>query len=1528
MLGVSRASPAACPGEEGMAPDRDGGDSCQEQKEENERKTTRRRRKKKEVSRTRMVYSNLLLPRPEVGNSRPPADNRLKTTKYTALSFLPKNLFEQFHRLANVYFVFIALLNFMPSVNAFQPELALAPVLFILAVTAVKDLWEDYSRYRSDQEINHMECLAYCRNEKKYTTRFWKEIKVGDFVQLRCNEIIPADILLLSSSDPDGLCHIETANLDGETNLKQRQVVKGFLELDSEFDPLKFTSIIECEEPNNDLSRFRGFIVHKGGKKVALYKDNLLLRGCTIRNTEEVSGLVIYAGHETKALLNNNGPRYKRSKLERQMNVDVLWCVLILIVMCLFSAVGHGIWVWQYDDKRKPVFDVPGPDGNNLSPAVAAVYLFLTMIIVFQVLIPVSLYVSIEIVKICQVFFIHQDKDLYDEETDFQLQCRALNITEDLGQIQYIFSDKTGTLTENKMVFRRCTVSGIEYSHDANAKRIAMYQEIDSEDEETAPKGGMLSQRDSISSHQSIKVAHRNQSTKSHRRTGSRVEAKRASILSKHTAFSSPMEKDITPDPNLLAKVNECASYLQIMRSHDHPLSRLSPELSDIFDFFIALTICNTVVVTSPNQPRQKVRIRYELKSPVKTIEDFIRKLTPSRLTSSSNNSSSSSLATSKSAHRAGSSIISSASTDSTLLKLEEKLANSSQINNNGYSSQQTKWTLGNEPGEGELRYEAESPDEAALVYAARAYDCALVGRLPDQVSIELPHLGRLTFELLHILGFDSIRKRMSVVVRHPLTDEINVYTKGADSVIMDLLLPCSSDALRDKHQKKIRSKTQNFLNLYAADGLRTLCIAKKVLSKEDYACWLKSHIEAESAIDNREELLFQSATCLETDLHLLGATGIEDRLQDGVPETIANLRKAGLQIWVLTGDKQETAINIAYACKLLDHDEEIITLNADSPEMCATLLEQHLHCIESKCPIEKSSQNTAAKFIPLYMPSSSENPNLGLVIDGRTLAYALDTALKDKFLLLAKRFRSVLCCRSTPIQKGMVVKLVRDKLKTMTLAIGDGANDVSMIQVADVGVGISGPEGMQAVMASDFAIPKFRHLEKLLVVHGHWCYSRLANMVLYFFYKNAMFVALLFWYQFYCGFSGASMIDQWYLIFFNLLFSSLPQLIAGVLDKDVPADILIAVPHLYKSGQDMKEYQPHMFWMNMIDALYQSLVCFFIPYFTYYDSDVDIFAWGTPITTVALFTIILHLAIETKTWTWLHLSSCAFSLGLFFTVALLYNASCPTCYPPSNPYWIMEKLMGDPMFYLTCFVTPTVALLPRFLYRTFQGTLFPTQLQLGRQLSRLPPEVRSQCLERWNTRKDTDPHKYPCAHYALKNPYFVANDSLNACNQNSPTELSDHGNEKSQQPKTETTTGLNISPPLGAQFEENGQTSVAHSEGTSPSSHKITHVALELEPTMTDETFQSNSAIDQSDFSLLTWITSTPLFKGIGRDSLRSSSSLQIIGQDNTAPCSFSCPRDFKVLPEQNSTSSQEQIRRSAKKTVLIPESFESTFL
>ncbi|NWU95316.1 AT10B ATPase, partial [Upupa epops] len=191
-----------------------------------------------------------------------------------------------------------------------------------------------------------------------------------------------------------------------------------------------------------------------------------------------------------------------------------------------------------------------------------------------------------------------------------------------------------------------------------------------------------------------------------------------------------------------------------------------------------------------------------------------------------------------------------------------------------------------------------------------------------------------------------------------------------------------------------------------------------------------------------------------------------------------------------------------------------------------------------------------------------------GVVIDGQTLNIIFQGGLEEKFLALTKHCHSVLCCRSTPLQKSMVVKLIRRQLKAMTLSIGDGANDVSMIQAADVGIGISGQEGMQAVMASDFAISRFKHLKKLLLVHGHWCYTRLAKMVIYFFYKNMTYVNLLFWYQFFCGFSGSTMIDYWQMIFFNLFFTSMPPLLFGVLDKDVSAETLLRLPELYKSGQ------------------------------------------------------------------------------------------------------------------------------------------------------------------------------------------------------------------------------------------------------------------------------------------------------------------------------------------------------------------------
>uniref|UniRef100_A0A665W3Y8 Phospholipid-transporting ATPase n=1 Tax=Echeneis naucrates TaxID=173247 RepID=A0A665W3Y8_ECHNA len=1065
--------------------------------------------------------------------------NAIKTTKYTLLLFIPMSLYEQFHRLANIYFVGLAILNFVPVVSAFQPEVALIPICVILSLTALKDGWEDFRRYQSDRKLNNTPCFIYSREEKEFIQRCWRDIRVGDFVKVVCNEIIPADLLLLHTSDPKGVCHIETANLDGETNLKQRKAVSGLCLSDPEFDPERFKGVVVCEKPKNNLNHFKCYVEKPDKEKLGAGIESLLLRGCTVRNTDHAVGFVVYAGHETKSMLNNNGPRYKRSKLERKLNTDVFFCVILLLAMCLIGAVGHFLWLQALPGV--PPYLVPYSTGQQESPALSAVYMFFTMIILLQVLIPISLYLSIELVKIGQIFFITNDIDLYDEETDSRIQCKALNITEDLGQIEYVFSDKTGTLTENKMT---------KNPLDAMSNLVKMARSFC---HIFTPRHCNPNQNGTVSEDSVPKGNH--------------------------------FKMGVTGDTRGL-----------------QPLSHHAPSQ------------CNEAATTPDN-----------------------------------------------------------------------------------------------------LSYEAESPDEAALVSAAKAYGFTLMARTPDSVTVRLPTGNDLVFEVLDTLAFDSNRKRMSVLVRHPITGEYVLYTKGADYAIMELLgTPVS--------QKNVAADTQYHLDCYAKEGLRTLCFTKKVVSGNVYESWLVNRKRALAAINNREALIMDTAVQLETNLFLLGATGIEDRLQENVPDTIVALREAGIQVWVLTGDKLETAVNIGYACRLLEEEDLVINMSVKCGACYSEVIKDITCTSILDCALEEVGRYSDD---PRNVDTT---PDISLVIDGRTLTMALSSDLQNRFVDLAKRCRSVLCCRVTPLQKSSVVKVVREKLKVITLAVGDGANDVNMIQAADIGIGISGQEGMQAAMASDFAIARFQHLKKLLLVHGHWCHTRLANMIIYFFYKNVAYVNLLFWYQFICGFSGTAMIDYWLMIFFNLFFTSVPPIMFGIMDKDASAEILLGVPELYRTGQG--EYKSSTFWISMLDAFYQSLVCFFIPYLTFQDSDIDVFTFGTPLNTISLFTILLHLSIEIKSWMVVHWVIMLGSVALYFIVTLAYSAICITCNPPSNPYWILQSQMADPMFYLTCIITTVVALLPRYV----QNSIAPSPLMQARHLDRLDPTSREQWIKEWRS--------------------------------------------------------------------------------------------------------------------------------------------------------------------------------------------------
>ena len=315
----------------------------------------------------------------------------------------------------------------------------------------------------------------------------------------------------------------------------------------------------------------------------------------------------------------------------------------------------------------------------------------------------------------------------------------------------------------------------------------------------------------------------------------------------------------------------------------------------------------------------------------------------------------------------------------------------------------------------------------------------------------------------------------MSVVVRSKDDNKIILMTKGADSVIYERL------AVGNKGGNAAKESTQQHIDDYAACGLRTLCLAQREISSSEYEAWNKKFIKASQAMKKRDEELDAVAELIEKDLELVGATAIEDKLQMGVPRCIEQLMRAGIAVWVLTGDKQDTAINIGSACSLITPQMSLKVINVE--ELVKLESEGEISKEEMKTQGLEAVSKQIDDGLEIAKQCAEVDAEMGLVIDGRSLSFALSAELKDNFLKLGTSCAAVICCRVSPLQKALVTKLVKDSGK-ITLAIGDGANDVGMIQAAHIGVGISGQEGMQAVMASDFAFAQFRFLERLLLLH------------------------------------------------------------------------------------------------------------------------------------------------------------------------------------------------------------------------------------------------------------------------------------------------------------------------------------------------------------------------------------------------------------------------------------------------------------
>lgn len=1038
------------------------------------------------------------------------ASNVVTTAKYNLITFLPKNLFEQFCRLANVYFLLISAFQQIDGVSPTGKYTTLGPLGFVLAVTALKEAYEDIKRHQQDNQVNnsHTEVLRNGRFEDT----LWKHVKTGDIVRVKNRQYIPADLILLASSEPQGMCYIETASLDGETNLKIRQGLEetSHFETPESFDSLK--AVVNCELPNNRLYNFEGNLtfdnkVHPIGVK------QILLRGAMLRNTKWVNGIAVFTGKETKLVKNSRPTPAKRSNVERVTNMQIIFIFIFEVFLCSLSAIGNRIWSGDHISDWYLGFTRPASD--------EAAWSWITFLILFNNLIPISLYVSMEAVKVVQAILINNDIDMYYERNDTPALARTSNLNEELGQVEYIFSDKTGTLTQNLMQFRKCSIAGIVYGDAEGAAAAA-------------------NQHDDIHVH--------------------------------------------CNDDRLINNLTSGHSTAEVIR-----------------EFLSLLAVCHTVIPDKQD--------------------------------------------------------------------------------------------------DGSIVYQASSPDENALVAAAKHFGFEFHTRTPKTITVTA--LGKeLKYDILNVLEFNSTRKRMSVICRTP-EGKILLYTKGADTVIYERLSP-------DQPYGDI---TISHLQEFASEGLRTLCLAVAELDPKQYEEWNKIFYAASTTIINREEELDKAAELVEKNLFLLGATAIEDKLQDGVPETIHILATAGIKIWVLTGDKQETAINIGFACQLINEQMELIVINEDS---------------ESAAEAEVSSRLRK-------LQSSEPDGDLALIIDGNTLRFALEEPLKQKLLELAKMCKAVICCRVSPLQKALVVKLVRDNLKTITLAIGDGANDVSMIQAAHVGVGISGEEGLQAARASDYSIAQFRFLQRLLLIHGRNSYRRITKLILYCFYRNIALYITQFWFAIFNGWSGQTFYERFTLTAYNIVWTFFPVLMLGIFDKDVDDRMVFEHPQLYQTGVRKVYFNFKVFWGWVLNAIWQSLVLYGFVALTFTHANsfysgraIDLFSMGTVSYTCVVFTVNLKLALEIRYWTWPnHLflwgSIVAYCLWLIVYGVLFDN---PTVDAGSDLFYVIFHLVTTPLFWFTIIIVPWICLIRDVTWKYIVRTNLPRSYHIIQEIEMMVSET------------------------------------------------------------------------------------------------------------------------------------------------------------------------------------------------------------
>ncbi|KMZ96941.1 P-type ATPase2 [Plasmodium vivax North Korean] len=1416
-------------------------------------------------------------------------NNSVITSKYTIWNFIFLNAYEQFHKISNVYFLIIGILQLVPEFTATNrlPTI-LFPLTIVLVANAIKDAYEDWNRHKTDKIENNRMCYVVANeeaNEETQSTSFcktifrkirnflirkkkicstnnsfdeeiyveeitdvdtfmssfegnlghiegtikkrWKDVNAGDIILCRRSEFFCADILLLSTSDKNGIAFVETSSLDGETNLKVKEA-NGFVfniltsDRGEAIEKVKnLKGFIISEKPNKDLTTMYGTIYFEKDEKIDLQSNDdlseilkettelienrrrrvssadfsrnsssigniqedwidelnddsedkfvripfdekhFVLRGCKLKNTDWVIGIVIYIGKETKIQMNSTKPIIKTSKLEILTNRLTIIIWLIQMIICFISAYYNAVIVSL--SKKSKFKYLPFNLEESKKPFIVGVISFFSWVVITANFIPISLIVTMSFVKVVQAYFISCDKNM---------------IHKVLADIPTFGKQKeTASLRDENSVELDIKEPGekLHMGGDQTDKSKMNLAPQESTERGEATNGEFHTGGNSTS------TGNTNGNSNSN---GNATPIERKKTLTRVITFKDVKEKNyiyFNAVPRTSSLIEELGQIEYIFSDKTGTLTCNVMEFRKCaingISYGNGLTEIKKHILKKKNMaiPEEPVLKSTEKTPNVNIVDaDLVNHLHDVTHFN----------------HAA-------------LIGFFLHLAiNHSVICD--YAKEPT------------TTYSSSSPDEEALVYAAKHFGITFLYRRDGKYGISI--FGTVyEIETLAIVEFTSKRKMSSVICRIPVRathtggaggataaaaatatattattaatsnegsgndptgehpalarNEVNISSRLKKDPLEENLPPGGERHKKgnNHHQKKdiitcknckeskimlfckgagsvilnkLAKKTEvdditiEHMETYADEGLRTLCIAQRELTEEEFAEWYRLYKEATVSIKDREENLENVAEFIENKLTLQGVTGIEDKLQEGVSSTIEDLRLAGVHIWMLTGDKIETAMNIGIAANLIDNYSEQFIYTADlisCEEALMNKIDEDIINIEktlnlphydfnAKCNDKKQGflrscftfkEESNLSLSPDNYKMLISSFNHVLVVDGGLLDILLSKKFERKFFYLADKCSSVICGRVSPYQKGAIVSSANRLLKKITLAIGDGANDRNMINTANIGVGIRGQEGVQAFNSSDYGISQFRFLKNLLLVHGRLSYTRISKLVVYMFYKNIVLIFPLFIFGSLSLYSGQKIYYEFLLHLHNILFTAVPVVAHAILDKDVSLNTALVTPSLYKLGIYHYYFNISTFVSWVINSLFHGLVVFLIPlyFLSYYNipsSDGTPYdMWTVGSVTYFLTVLVVNLKVLLETYCLNVLPLTAVFMSILAFVILVVSCSF-MCFGSNNFLGTAVILAKSLRFWLVVLLGLFTALSRDFIFKVFKRNFNP----------------------------------------------------------------------------------------------------------------------------------------------------------------------------------------------------------------------------